>query len=539
MNRTKFFNIIGFSLLGLCFIIAGWNVLSRTVREADPNVITIRFAHWQLEGGLRDTFEMLSRKYEEFCAEKGLNVRVEQIPIPERVFPNWLITQLVGGKAPQIIALDNNKGMTTDRIARFFEPISGYIEEPNPYNAGTPLDGVPWRSTFVDGLSRSYDANLLDYYSIPLSTYTFRLFYNKPLYHEIFGDAPVPTNYRDFIKACEKIVAYGKEHGTNLVPIAGSKYNAPLFTDIFTGTQTQKLARRINRSMTLLSDDTESRLAYLRGEWNVRSPEITDSLRLLKSISRFFQPGFQQVERDSATFYFVQSRCVFVAAGSWDNVSLRIQAPFEIGVCRIPVPTKDDPEYGKNMFGPPSELSNGTSLALGLVRGSAHFEQALDFLRYLSSYTGNSLFSQNSGWLPSVIKVPVAEELKIFEPVEDGYPNAFGLGMGAETARIRDNNYYLLQAFPNSPEAFQQGFEKSNYARACVGDLRLWLAGNYRVIMRLDTLLAANRELALNYTPEDQSRSRKFYELIELQITQEANSYSAEMDLYELTKEKN
>jgi raffinose/stachyose/melibiose transport system substrate-binding protein len=531
MNRDKIFNTIGFGLLGLCFLFALWNVAFRTVRESSPDVITIRFAHWQLEGGLRDTFDVLSREYEKICAERGLKVRVEQKAIPERVFPNWLITQLVGGKAPQIIAIDNNvnnsKGMTTDRIARYFEAISDYVHEPNPYNVGTPLEGMPWCDTFVDGMSRSYDGNLLDYYSVPLSMYTFRLFYNKPLYQKIFGDTPPPNDYREFIKACEKIVAYGREHQLNLVPIAGSKYNAPMLTDLFAGTQTQKLGRELNRKDTLVSDDNEVRLAYLRGEWNVRTPAIAASLRLLQSVNRYFQPGFQQVDRDSATFYFVQGRSVFVAAGSWDSSSLRIQAPFEIGVCRIPVPTVKDPEYGRNMYGPPTEAANGTTLSFGLVRGADNRDVALDFLRYLSSYQGDALFSKHSGWLPSVIKVPIVKELEVFQPVIDGYPNAFGLGMGVETTRVRDNNYYLLQAFPDDPGRFQDAIEQSGYGEACIGDLNLWLTGVSRMVMRMDTLLAAYRELP---------RERKFYELIEQQLQQEQSAYFADLELYNLTK---
>ncbi|MDR1191666.1 MAG: extracellular solute-binding protein [Verrucomicrobiales bacterium] len=536
MNRDKILNTIGFSLLGLCFLFALWNVAFRTVRELEPGVVTIRFAHWQLEGGLRSTFDILSREYEKICAARGLKVRVEQQAIPERVFPNWLVTQLVGGKAPQIIAIDNitsgsgmsPKGMTTDRIARYFEAISARVHEPNPYNIGTPLEGVPWCDTFVDGMSRSYDSNLLDYYSVPLSMYTFRLFYNKPLYREIFGDAPPPTEYREFLKACATITAYGRARGLNLVPIAGSKYNAPMLTDYFAGTQTQKLGRRLNRFNTLVSNDSEVMLAYLRGEWNVRSPEITASLRLLQSINRNFQPGFQQVDRDSATFYFVQERCVFVSAGSWDNTSLRIQAPFDLGVCHIPVPAVSDPDYGRFMYGPPTEAANGTALAFGLVRGAARSDLALDFLHYLSSYHGNALFSKHSGWLPSVIKVPVDETLEVFEPVIDGYPNAFGLGMGTETSRLRDNDYYLLQAFPDSPQKFQDVFERNGYGKACIGDLTSWQTRVLRIVTRQDTLLAAYYE---------RSRDRKFYELIEQQIQQEQSAYMVDSELSTLTKE--
>ena len=534
MSRNKIFPSIGFALLGLCFVIAMWNVLSRTVREADPDVPTIRFAHWQLENGARSAFEALAREYEQLCAARGQRVRVQQIPIPERVFANWMLTQLIGKKAPQIICLDIGRDITSsDRIARFFEPVSDYVNEPNPYNAGTPLAGVPWRETFVDGMATAYEPNLHDYYNVPVSLYTYRLFYNKPLFEKIFGaGAEPPDNYRDFLAACEKITDYGRRHNLKLSPMAGSKYNAPILTDTLTRMQTQKLSPRVNRRQTMIANGRDSQLAYLRGEWGIRSPEITDSLRLLQSVSRHFQPGFQQVSRDTATFYFVQGRSVFIAAGSWDNLSLRDQSPFEIGICRIPVPTVDDPEYGRNMFGPPAEAAkNSLCLSFGLVRGTEHQELALDFLRYLSSYGGNRSFSKQSGWLPSVLGVPVPAELEIFLPRPEGYPNGFGLNNGTETTRLQENYYYLLQTYPDSPERFQSALEQGGYEAACVTDLTNWRDNASRLVMKLDTALAASQRLMQRAAPAAPSHRRTFYELAATQATQEQDIYATGLEL--------
>ncbi|MDR1146141.1 MAG: extracellular solute-binding protein [Verrucomicrobiales bacterium] len=538
MNREKILNTVGFTLLGLCFLSALYSVIFRSVRDADPNLITIRFAHWQLEGGLRGTFDDLARQYEKICADRGQKVRVEQVTIPESVFGNWVLTQLVGGTAPQIIELGS---MHIDRKARFFESLSGYVNEPNPYNAGTPLAGLPWRNTFVDGMLSTYDKDLLDYYSVPLSLFTVRLFYNKPLYEKIFGqDAPPPKDYRDFVRVCLAIQQYGQEHGLGIVPVAGSKYNEGQLTGRIAGSQTQKLNDRLNRKRTASVDGNELYVSYLREQWGPRSPEIISSLRLTQSFYQFFQPGFQQVDRDSGTLYFIQSRCVFICTGSWDNTSFRIQAPFEIGVCDLPLPTKDDPEYGQYMKGPFPELSRTVGMGFGIVRGTPHTDMALDFLKFLTSYRGSEYFTKHSGWLPAIMNVPVDDQLKPFEPHMDGYPNGFGLALPASNnqAVLMDNTAYLLQKYPDSPEAFLEAYEQLDAFSAITNDLKLWLAAARRSIVRADTLLAANRALARGGSGIDSSAGRKFYELLEQQIQTEADAYSYEMEMTQIWKER-
>ena len=535
MTREKIFNTIGFSLLGLCFLLALFSIAKRSREESDPKLITIRFAHWQLEGGLRKTYEELSRRYEEICAARGERVRVVQIAIPERVYPNWIVTQLVGGMAPQIIEM--GVGLDVDRIARYLEPISDEVEQPNPYNRGTHLEGLAWRNTFIDGMQSAYDANLLDYYGVPTSIFTVRLFYNKQLFHKIFGaDAAPPANYRDFLAACEKILAYGRAHGETITPVAGSKYNAIYVNERIFGSQTQKLALAINSRQTLKLDDNERLLAYLRGEWSIRSPEVTAGLRLLQSYFRYFQPGFQQVDRDTATFYFVQGRSVFTVTGSWDNTSFRIQAPFDIGVCQIPIPSKDDPEFGVNILGSPSEAGKDTALPFGLVRGSSHSKVALDFLKYLTSYEGNSLFSKQSGWLPSVVGVPVAEELKPFLLEENGYVNGFIISAMADTTRAFDNSYYLLQTFPDTPEPFQKNMEQVGFENACFTDMERVAKGTRRNTTRLDTVVHANYSLSQNGANAE--RERKFRELEERQVQYESDIYSIEFELSQYRQRK-
>ena len=79
---------------------------------------------------------------------------------------------------------------------------------------------VVYSHTFLRSFT---DEKLLDYYFIPFSMFTVRIYYNKDLYREILKRDDPPTSYADFMDVCAKIKAYGEETGQPLVPLAASK----------------------------------------------------------------------------------------------------------------------------------------------------------------------------------------------------------------------------------------------------------------------------------------------------------------------------
>jgi len=514
--RERIFNGIGIGLLVLCFAIALFRVVSRTRREADPNVTTIRFAHWQLESGVRDAIEALADDYEAQWKARGRNVRIEQMPIPERVYPNWMVTQLVGGTAPEVIQI--GIGINDERTARFFSPLTREVGEPNPYNDGTPLEGLPWRETFVDGLSSplSYNQQLLDYFGIPMSMHTIRVFYNKELYQEIAGDAPPPQTFDELLDLCRQVREFGETHQRVVIPIVGSQYNAPyLMGDLFKS-QTQRLMLAIDQNHLLRADDNARELGYLRGKWNLDTPAVRSAFELMHEIAGFMQPGYLNASREDATFYFVQRRALMVTTGSWDAASFHSQAPFEIGIFKLPLPSRDHPRFGPNILGPFSEASVGTGMTFGLNRFARDSDLALDFLRYLGSFQASQKFTDRSGWLPAVVGVEPAAKAQPFKPLTDGYPEGFSYTkLNSETARVSDKHMYLLPR-PDGAEAFAAAI-KQEYPRAVVQDI--WAAdrGRLRQILRNDTTLTGFDAL-MRLRPTDTILERKRNELREAQF---------------------
>lgn len=434
MKTPSILNGIGIGILLLTFAWSAKRAFHITAEQVDDKQVTIRFAHWQLEGNLRAAFDEIARDYEKLHP----GVRIEQVAVPERIFPQWLNTQLVGGTITDLVTVSGGKGGSDEILTRHFFPISDFVDKPNPYNRDTPLEGVPLRDTFTDGLTGtdSYRPNLLEHYGIPLSAFTVRMFYNVTLWRSIFGDVPPPTDYEEFLERCAGIRAFSKKSGRTLLPIAGSKDNAPILINNLFGTVTQRLTLSIDHLHNLTPLLSEISVAYLKGEWTLDDPAIRAAFDISRETGLNFQPGYAQLGRDDASFYFVQGKAVMITTGSWDSSSFRMLADFEIGVFDLPLPSRDNPKYGAYVLGASSEGA-ATGLNFGIPRHTKNFEQTLDFLLYLGSQPVNAKFSRISGWLPSVVGVPPAKEVAPFKPRSEGYLDGFDLTtLGADTKRI-------------------------------------------------------------------------------------------------------
>jgi raffinose/stachyose/melibiose transport system substrate-binding protein len=128
-------------------VLAHVSEASATRQGSPPPSIVIRFAHSGLEPAVVAAFDELAASY----MARRPEVQVEQLTVPPRLYRSWIRTQLVGGTAPQLIELTPQ--VTQDLLSRFFLPLTPWIRSPNPYNAATPLQDVPWQSTFRDNLN--------------------------------------------------------------------------------------------------------------------------------------------------------------------------------------------------------------------------------------------------------------------------------------------------------------------------------------------------------------------------------------------------
>lgn len=412
------FKHIGFALLTAAYLAAAGIVFWRATAEARSDRIVIRLAQWQLEGTVRAAIDAIIARYEAM----NPHVKVEQIAVPGSVYLPWVQTQMVGGTGPDIVEYV----WVYPHIARYFQPIDDAVVQPNPYNRGTALEGVPWRDTNVDGMTNpdSFVRALNRYYGITMTSHIPRLVYNRALMVEITGRDQPPQTYREFLQVCAEVKRYAQAHGRELVPVATSNDSYPLLLFSITGNALTNLAERLDYRHRLWVTDAEAGYRYLQGEWSYDQPDVGAALQQLREFGEVSTPGFLQRSRDAALTDFVNGRALMAVVPSWDASSLLMLAKFELGAFRYPFPREDDPVYGQFTRGPFSEGPVQTGMAFYVNRRTKHREQVIDFLRFLTSLEGSQLFTDISHWHPATIGAKPSHFAAQFTQVTEG--NAWG-----------------------------------------------------------------------------------------------------------------
>lgn len=460
MVVKKYRTRLGVTLLLAAYAVTMFIVFTRpgAVLSTDKRVV-IRLTHWQIEAGPREAFDALIKRYEEL----NPHVRVEQLAVPGAVYNQWLRTQLIGGTASDIIEFGQHMQGMNDVPPRFFAPISDYVEEPNPYNRGTPLEGVRWRDTFKDGLNSpdAYIPNLGNFYAVTQCMLSMRLFYNPELLREITGSPEPPATYTQLRALKEKLDRYNATSKETVAMLAGSQFNSYILLS--------PLLSRAGFDITFAMDRfrdhgplaMDAGLEYFRGLWDYRRPELIKGLEMMREVSFMMRPGFQQLERDAAVQDFLRGRALMIATGTWDATSLRTMAPFKMGVAVFPWPTRDDGEVGRYLWSPLSEGGGTTAMALYVNKASPHQAEAIDFLRFITSVEGNTIFSHTSGWLPAVREVEVPDYAKVYIPQLEGFfaRTNFSHGFGSETRDLWERQAYRLTSPQGSVEDFLTTFE--------------------------------------------------------------------------------
>lgn len=478
--------VLGGVLLAAIFIYVG----GRLWRHGGGGLAggeVIRFAHWRLEEPTVNALNTLAREYEQMHP----GVRVEQLAVPLRAWRAWLQTQLVGGTAPDLIVAAF--GVDEQTLGRHFVPLSAHVDAPNPYNIGTSLEGVPWRETFIDGLSPpNYNANLLEYFAAPISGNTFRLFYNIDLIRQLTGEDRPPQNFSGLEALSAAARAWSQNRGQPMTVLAGAyDRSLPLFDRLFQW-QMQMMNPLVDRDRSLTVSFAEMGLGYLDGKWSFDDENPRKVIELVGEVGRMSQPGFLGQRQDDSLFLFLQGRAVAVIGASWDSANISRLAKFQVGVADLPFPRADHPHFGDAGMQRPSEAATALNFSFGLTRASAHPDRAIDFLHFLTSQRANSDFSRASRNIPSVIGVEADEITRSFLPVVEGavpgFTMVYGTSVRGATNRIYENYLHELTNPGGSADAFLATFEPA-YRRALWDDLNRDVRFAWAYVARVESVI--------------------------------------------------
>lgn len=457
-NESGMMNYIGIGVLLVAYLISIINTLRIRSEEMDPAVPVIRICHWQLELGIRDAFDTLAREYEEqFFARTGRRVRVMQNAIPERAYRQYVTTQCIGGTAPDLIQY-SPWHLDMRFMNRFFVPLSEVVMRPNPYNKGTKLEGVPWIDTFNDGLNAALDEDGVEYLGVGFSAHTVRLYYNRSIVRAATGSADVPEEFRAFLETCAALQAWATEQGnTSFVPVAAGEYQIPQFLGRYRDAVTLRFAFEKDIDYDGQATRNEILFSYMQGHHGLTDPVFRSMNEMARKTSQFFEPGFTQLKREDAVFRFTQGNAAFLSTGSWDATTLIHQSEFEIGVVEIPVPSREDAEFGHLVSGPTKEVL-GTGFLLGLTNFYDHdipgwhnvpgfapgsvrkLDLTIDFLQFMTTRENNQKFNRICSWIPVIRDARPLPVLEAFMPDDEGYWGANPINMGRETENLYEQS---------------------------------------------------------------------------------------------------
>lgn len=448
---------------------------------------TIRVCHWQLEGGLREAFDRVAAAYE----ARHPGVDIVQMPVPGRVYATWIKTRQVGDDMPDLVQL----GSADDQmLATYFTPLSDWVEQPNPYQEGTPFAGRPWREGFLDGLAgASGMATLQEPYSVAFSMHTTRMYVNLDRYRQLTGGEEPPRTWRAFAAVCRQAAGRAAAEGRHLTPVAGSRFTANVLFDQLMRCQTQRLTLDLDDRLVLRSERLAEQL--VSGRLTMDAPGVRAGCALMRDAAAQMQTGFMGYDRDEAIFHFVTGRALFIPTGSWDYGSIVVQAPFRVGVFPTPLPDRADPDYGAGTAGAIAESADRITGNLHLSARCRHPEVAIDFLRFLTSVEGNRLFVATSRWMPGIAGVEPHPDTAAFAPVQDGHPAGLALapimwGAG-EIFRVQSQHLHLL--FSGAPDALDAYLAamRRDLPAAARRNLEKDVAGARNAARKLDPALLA------------------------------------------------
>ena len=410
-----------FILLGAFAVSVFWvHVVNRDPSEKGPLAKKIiRMVHDVSDKSVINAFNELAGQYEKEHPDVKLIIQ----SIPTAAYQQWMTTQFLGRTAPDLMYSGYTLGSDDTLTVRYVMPLTDYVNRPNPYNRGTELQGWKWKDTFIDRMRSGYMGNLTEYYSVPLTIETDRIFYNKDIFRAATGSDKPPANFREWMEICEKIKRYAEQQNRMLFPIAASRID---FTR-----DPQRIFQQYYFALTegmvddydpsyWSSDRPECTLYGLyTNSFTFKNKQTEAPFRLVKKIAQQCQPGFGSYEVEQARFLFVQDKAAMTVGNVKDARIFRNVAGFDIGAFNLPLPARDDPEYGQYIKTFPTETEK-PSFNFSVNMASRYPEIAIDFLMFCTSVEMNEKFNAMAQWYPVIKTAKPLDYVSVFKPQTEG-----------------------------------------------------------------------------------------------------------------------
>jgi len=349
-------------------------------------------------------FTLLARRFERL--HPGLRVTFIKNPVGD--FRTWMITQLKGGTAPDIM-WTHSGWANQDAQYGWFVRLDPYLAQPNPYVPGNKR----WFDLFYADATNAKRAPDGGLYALPIDQVETGVFYNKDIFRRV-GVSP-PVTWEEFLEVQERLqkAGYIPFLMTGAQDMRISWARSILLDQLFEDLLPQMDVREAAGFPGV--DAQEFVRAYKKGIFSLRDPRYRECLRLLKEWSRYWQRGFLGTNDDRL---FRLGRAAMFWDGSW-YVSPIKRDPlrtFDFGVFPLPYLTRRTSPYapGRETRGVGGATSIQYAITNSAIQGKK-VDLAVDFLRFITAPKNlGPLVAEAGLFLPNVHGVAPAPGLEPF-----------------------------------------------------------------------------------------------------------------------------
>ncbi|MHB1630145.1 MAG: ABC transporter substrate-binding protein [Bacilli bacterium] len=341
----------------------------------------------------------LIRSFEK--ANPGIKVNVKVLPLSS--FNATESAQIAAGTAPQIMF--NQYTAKAEELT----PLTKYLNQPNPYVRGNKKWLNLFNSDLFNLTTASATGDPSNYYNIPVNIFIAGLFYNKTDFQKS-GITKLPATFQQFLTDLGKL----KKHG--YIPFGATQSQLTIFWtfgpivsellakyypkwDVYTSTG------RLGHSASLNTEDYTR--AVLTGElnWN-KTPQLAESLVLLKELSKYFTPNWSGITDNSGAAVdipqFITGKAAIVWGTDFGYGTVHSLNP-KLNFASMPLPPVEKDSTPLST-GAPAEFGSsigGTTYNLPATDKGAKLAAAIKFLQYFTSPSVNQKWlAQSSGNSP-------------------------------------------------------------------------------------------------------------------------------------------
>jgi ABC-type glycerol-3-phosphate transport system substrate-binding protein len=328
--------------------------------------------------------------------EQETGVDVQYVTGPSSQANAWIITQLAGGTAPDMITLGTNEQPWPHVKKGWYDDLTKYALAPDPYVKGNKR----WIDLLTPGAARLLRFADGKIYALSTTGFDVAFIYNKAIFSKLH--LTVPKTWAQMFAAFQKIKSAGYipldwELGSH-----GYGGQTEQFITILEGTVMHASIARMDKNKDGVIDVKEIVRGIKNGTYSARNPDYQESWKLMKALKPYMQLGASATsDPDKGFNLFKSGRVATWFEGSYNTAKLA-DTNIKWGAFVLPRITKATSRFATSGPQPTGGFGAccGYPWAIALTaEKSGNVTAAMDFIYWMSTPKHTDEFAAGGGVL--------------------------------------------------------------------------------------------------------------------------------------------